>query len=72
MFAISEQRWVIRGGRVMKIYVVPITHLRNVSFAYIPVKGKYAVANGKKPHKDWNRYEGAWHLLGYAEKSSLQ
>ena len=60
--------WAIRRGRVMKVYVIPITHLRKVSYAYIRVK-RNAVPTGKKPQKDWNRYEGAWHLLGCAEKS---
>ncbi len=47
----------------MKVYVIPITHLRNVSFAYIPVKGKYAAGSSKNPQKDWNRYEAAWRLF---------
>ena len=55
--------WALRSGRATTVYVISITHLRKVSYAYIPVKGKYAVATGKKPQKDWNRYEGAWHLL---------
>ena len=61
--------WATRSGRAMMIYVIPMTNLRNVSFAYIPVDGKYAVGSSKKPRKNWNQYEGAWHLLGCAEKS---
>ena len=57
--------WAIKkGGRTMKLYVVPLTHLRNVSSVYIPAEGKYAVGSSKKPRKDWTRYEEAWHLLG--------
>src|SRR6266576_1273006 len=41
--------WAIRRGRAMKVYVIPITHLRKVSFIYIPVKGKTAVGSSKKP-----------------------
>ncbi|HYT55979.1 MAG TPA: hypothetical protein VEQ38_14820 [Verrucomicrobiae bacterium] len=48
----------------MKLYVIPLTHLRNISSIYIPANGKYAVGSSKKPRKDWTRYEGAWHLLG--------
>jgi hypothetical protein len=54
----------MRRGHAMNVYIIPITHLRKVSFAYIPVKGKYAASSSKKPKKDWNRYEGAWHMLG--------
>src|SRR5947208_16662384 len=61
--------WAIRRGRVMKVYVIPITHLQKVSFAYLPVKGKHASASSKKSQKEWTRYEAAWHLLGCAEKS---
>jgi hypothetical protein len=45
---------------------------REPSVIYLPVNGKDASDSSKKPQKDWNCYEGAWHLLGYAEKSSLQ
>jgi len=55
--------WAMRSDRAMKVYVIPLTHLRNVSSVYIPGEGKYAVGNSK-PRKDWTRYEGAWHLLG--------
>jgi len=55
--------WAMRSGRTIKVYVVPLTHLRNVASVYIPVKGKYAVGNSNKPRKDWTRYEAAWHLL---------
>ncbi len=47
--------WVIRRGSAMRIYVIPLAHLRKVSFVYIPVDGKYAVGNNKKPQKDWSR-----------------
>src|SRR6266542_5925667 len=55
--------WAIKKGRTMRLYVIPLTHLRKVSSIYIPVEGKYAVDNSHKPRKDWTRYEGAWHLL---------
>jgi hypothetical protein len=48
----------------MKVYVIPLTHLRNVSSVYLPVEGKYAMDSSKKAKKDWTRYEEAWHLLG--------
>ena len=56
--------WAMRSLRGIKLYVVPLTHLRNVSSVYIPMEGKYAVDNNNKPRKDWTRYEKAWHLLG--------
>jgi hypothetical protein len=55
--------WATKKGRTMRLYVVPLTHLRNISSVYIPVDGKYAVGSSKKPRKDWTRYERAWHLL---------
>jgi hypothetical protein len=54
--------WAMRSGRAIKVYVVPLTHLRNVSAVYLPVEGNY-VYRGRKPRKDWTRYERAWHLL---------
>ncbi len=53
----------IRKGRAMKLYVIPLTHLRNISSVYIPANGKYQTGSSKKPRKDWTRYEEAWHLL---------
>jgi hypothetical protein len=58
--------WAIKGGRTMRLYVIPLTHLRNISSVYIPANGKYATDSSKKPRKDWTRYEGAWHLLDSA------
>jgi hypothetical protein len=55
--------FAIRRGRTMKLYVIPLSHLRNISSVYIPANGKYATDSGKKPRKDWTRYERAWHLL---------
>jgi hypothetical protein len=55
---------MLRGRTITKLYIVPIPHLKNVSSIYIPADGKYAVASGKKPQRDWTRYEDAWHLLG--------
>ena len=52
-----------RRGRRMKLYVIPTLHLRNISFVYIPADGKYAIGGSKKPKKDWNLYENAWHWL---------
>jgi hypothetical protein len=48
----------------MKLYVIPLTHLRNVGSIYLPIEGKYAIGSSKKPRKYWTRYEEAWHLLG--------
>ena len=56
--------FAVRRGRTLKLYVIPLTHLRNISSVYIPANGKYVTGNSKKPRKDWTRYEGAWHLLG--------
>jgi hypothetical protein len=55
--------WATRSGRRIKLYVIPLTQLKNVSSVYIPADGKYAVGNGKKPRKDWTRFESAWDLL---------
>ena len=54
----------MRSGGGIKLYVVPLTHLRTVSYVYLPIEGKYAVGNSHKPRKDWTRYEEAWHLIG--------
>jgi hypothetical protein len=43
--------WAMRSEHVMRVYVVPVTHLNNVSSVYIPSDGKYAVG-GRKPRKD--------------------
>lgn len=59
--------WAMRTGRLLRVYVVPLTHLRNVSSVYLPMDGKYAVGRSRKPRKDWTLYEGAWHLLGSAK-----
>ncbi len=55
--------FAIRKGRAMKLYVIPLTHLRTISSVYIPANGKYATDSSKKSRKDWTRYEEAWHLL---------
>jgi hypothetical protein len=55
--------WATRSGRALRVYVIPLTHLRKVSSVYIPVEGKYALGNGRKARKDWTRYEDAWHLI---------
>ncbi len=44
--------FAIRRRRTMKLYVIPLTHLRNVSSVYIPAEGKYATGSGKKTRKD--------------------
>jgi len=56
--------WAIKNGGEIKLYVIPLSHLRNVSCVYIPADGKYAIGSRKKPVKDWTRHEEAWHLLG--------
>jgi len=55
--------WVIKNSGEMTLYVIPLSHLRNVSYIYLPTEGKYAVDSSKKPRKNWTRYEEAWHLL---------
>jgi hypothetical protein len=63
--------WAMRSGRAIKVYVIPLTHLRKVSSVYIPIEGKYAVGNNNKPRKDWTRYEDAWHLLDSSVRVAL-
>ena len=63
--------FALRRSRRMKLYVIPISHLRNVSSVYIPADGKYAIGGGKKPKKDWNLYENAWHWLGSGGRRAL-
>jgi len=55
--------WAMRSGRVMRVYVIPLSHLRKIASVYISIEGKYAVGNSNKPRKDWTRYEDAWHCL---------
>jgi hypothetical protein len=55
--------FAVRRGRTMKLYVIPLTHLRNIASVYIPANGKYAISSSHKPRKDWTQYEEAWHLL---------
>lgn len=55
--------WTVKNGRSMRLYVIPLTCLRNLSAVYIPADGKYAVGHNVKPHTDWTRFEQAWHLL---------
>ena len=63
--------FAVRTGRRMRLYVIPTLHLRNVSSVYIPADGKYANGGGKKPKKDWNLYENAWHWLGSGTRRAL-
>ena len=63
--------WAMRSNRSIKLYVIPLSHLRNVSSVYIPVEGKYAVDNNNKPRKNWTRYEDAWHLLDSSIRVAL-
>jgi hypothetical protein len=63
--------FAIRKGRAMKLYVITLTHLRNISSVYIPANGKYAKGSSKKPWKDWTRYEDAWHLLDSSTRVAL-
>jgi len=39
----------IRRGRTLKLCVIPLTHLRNISSVYIPANGKYATGTAKNP-----------------------
>jgi len=61
--------FAVRRGRTMKLYVIPTSHLRNVSSVYIPAHGRYAVGSSKKPRKVWTRYEEAWHYLTTRQSS---
>jgi hypothetical protein len=63
--------WAMRSNRAIKVYIIPLTHLRNISSVYIPANGKYATDSGKKPRKDWMRYEDAWHLLDSPTRVAL-
>jgi hypothetical protein len=49
--------------RVIKLYVVPICDLKNLSWVWLPADGIYARANNKKPKRDWTLYANAWHVL---------
>jgi hypothetical protein len=55
----------------MKLYVIPLTHLRNISSVYIPANGKYVTGSSKKPRKDWTRYERAWHLIHQRRRNRI-
>jgi hypothetical protein len=61
----------MRSGRLLRVYVVLLSHLRKVSSVYLPVEGKYAVGHNIKPRKDWTRYEDAWHLLDSSKRVAL-
>jgi hypothetical protein len=63
--------FAIRRASTMKLYVIPLTHLQNISSVYIPANGKYATGSSKKPRKDWTRYEEAWHLLDSSIRVAL-
>ena len=64
--------WATRSGRRIRVYVIPLTHLRKISSVYIPIEGKYApLGHGRIPRKDWTRYEEAWHLLDSATRAKL-
>jgi hypothetical protein len=41
--------WATKSGRRIRLYVIPLTQLKNVSSVYIPANGKYAIGNSKKP-----------------------
>jgi hypothetical protein len=63
--------FAIRTRSTMKLYVIPLSHLRNISSVYIPANGKYATSSSKKPRKDWALYEDAWHLLDSSIRVAL-
>jgi hypothetical protein len=63
--------WGVKNGGPMKLYVIPLSHLRNVSVVYIPAGGRYGERSSKKPRKDWTRYEEAWQLLGVSRNKAL-
>jgi hypothetical protein len=44
----------------IKLYVVPVRHLLNVTKFLLPFNGKYAMGRYKKPNRDWTAYENAW------------
>ena len=64
--------FVIRSSPV-KLYVIPRSHVRNLSSIYIPADGKFRRpprAGGRK--RDWTRYENAWHLFGDRAQNQRQ
>lgn len=54
--------WGIQRGSTFRLYVIPLSELKNVTYVYIPVTGRY-IGTSRKPIRDWTRFENAWHLL---------
>lgn len=54
--------WGVRHGPKFRLYVIPLSELKNVTRLNIPVTGAY-IRTSRKPNRDWTRFENAWHLL---------
>lgn len=54
--------WGVERGSAFRLYVIPLTELKNVTRLNIPVTGEYKWT-WRKPIRDWTRFEDAWHLL---------
>lgn len=55
--------WGVRRGPTFRLYVIPLSELKNVTRINIPVSGAY-IGTSRKRNRDWTRFENAWHLLG--------
>lgn len=60
--------WGVQHGPKFRLYVIPLSELKNVTRLNIPVTGVY-IGTSRKPNRDWTCFENAWHLLG---KGSLK
>jgi hypothetical protein len=43
--------WAIRSGRSIRVYVIPLTHLRNIASVYFPVEGNTPWVTATNPVK---------------------
>ena len=55
--------WGVRHGSQLRLYVIPLSELKNVAYLNIPVTGAY-IRTSRQPIRDWTIFENAWHLLG--------
>jgi hypothetical protein len=54
--------WGVRHGSQFRLYVIPLSELKNVTCSNIPVTGAY-IRTSRQPIRDWTIFENAWHLL---------
>lgn len=54
--------WGVRRGPAFRLYVIPLSELKNVTRINIPVTGTY-IGTSRKPNRDWTRFENVWYLL---------